>query len=109
MNPEYGVGDIAKELGRKWSDADPSLKQKYEALAEKDKRRYEVVSFWLLSVLLDYFYRFLIVPIFLMLFLQEMTEYKNKSKIIVTLPPAPPPVVHHDDDDDDDDIDDDEN
>lgn len=43
-NPEYGVGDIAKELGRKWSDVDPEVKQKYELMAEKDKARYERVS-----------------------------------------------------------------
>lgn len=43
LNPEYGVGDIAKELGRKWSDADPEVKSKYEAMAEKDKARYERV------------------------------------------------------------------
>lgn len=43
-NPEYGVGDIAKELGRRWSDADPEAKSKYEQIAEKDKARYEKVS-----------------------------------------------------------------
>lgn len=60
LNPEYGVGDIAKELGKKWSDADPETKSKYEAMAEKDKARYERVtylnlaksSFFLLKVLL---------------------------------------------------------
>lgn len=49
-NPEYGVGDIAKELGRKWSDCDPETKGKYEAMADKDKQRYERVSwclFWI--------------------------------------------------------------
>ncbi|XP_044580604.1 high mobility group protein DSP1 isoform X1 [Cotesia glomerata] len=51
-NPEYGVGDIAKELGKKWSDADPETKSKYEAMAEKDKARYE----------------------------REMTAYKKKMK-----------------------------
>jgi len=40
INPSYGVGDVAKELGRRWSDADPTLKSKYEALAEKDRARY---------------------------------------------------------------------
>ncbi|XP_055684692.1 high mobility group protein DSP1 [Lutzomyia longipalpis] len=79
LNPEYGVGDIAKELGRKWSDADPEVKSKYEAMAEKDKARYE----------------------------REMTEYKKKSKGIQQVPVPPP--VHDDDDDDDDDGDDDEN
>lgn len=43
LNPDYGVGDIAKELGRKWADAEPHTKQKYEAMAEKDKARYERV------------------------------------------------------------------
>ncbi|KAJ8867109.1 hypothetical protein PR048_032972 [Dryococelus australis] len=41
MNPEYGVGDISKELGRRWSDVAPDVKSKYEAMAEKDKARYE--------------------------------------------------------------------
>lgn len=45
VNPEYGVGDVAKELGKKWSDADITVKQKYEAMAEKDKARYERVRF----------------------------------------------------------------
>lgn len=45
QNPEYGVGDIAKELGRRWADADPEARAKYEALADKDKSRYEKVSF----------------------------------------------------------------
>lgn len=44
MNPEYGVGDIAKELGKKWSDVEPATKSKYEAMAENDKKRYERVS-----------------------------------------------------------------
>ncbi|KZC12218.1 High mobility group protein DSP1 [Dufourea novaeangliae] len=52
LNPEFGVGDIAKELGKKWSDADPETKSKYEAMAEQDKARYE----------------------------REMTAYKKKMK-----------------------------
>lgn len=44
LNPEYGVGDIAKELGRKWSDCDAEVKGKYEAMADKDKQRYERVN-----------------------------------------------------------------
>jgi len=39
-NPEFNVGDVAKELGRRWADAGPELKGKYEALAEKDRARY---------------------------------------------------------------------
>lgn len=44
LNPEYGVGDIAKELGKKWSDVGSEVKSKYEAMAENDKKRYERVS-----------------------------------------------------------------
>jgi len=39
-NPEFNVGDVAKELGRRWADAGSELKSKYEALAEKDRARY---------------------------------------------------------------------
>ncbi|KAG8221849.1 hypothetical protein J437_LFUL003225 [Ladona fulva] len=78
-NPEYGVGDIAKELGRKWADADQDLKSKYEAMAEKDKARYD----------------------------KEMTAYKKKSKVGVTSSPvkgrAEPKPKHDSEDDDDDD------
>lgn len=50
MNPEYGVGDIAKELGRRWSDVEPEVKSKYEAMAEQDKARYDRVRhFFLVS------------------------------------------------------------
>lgn len=40
-NPDYGVGDVAKELGKKWADATVELKQKYEQMAERDKKRFE--------------------------------------------------------------------
>ncbi|XP_049865618.1 high mobility group protein DSP1-like isoform X2 [Pectinophora gossypiella] len=40
-NPEYTMGDIAKELGRRWAAADSDAKAKYEALSEQDKARYE--------------------------------------------------------------------
>ena len=38
-NPEFGVTDIAKEIGKRWADIDPNLKTKYEKLAEDDKAR----------------------------------------------------------------------
>lgn len=41
-NPSWGVGDIAKELGKKWEVC--SNRAKFEALAAKDKKRYEAVS-----------------------------------------------------------------
>jgi len=40
-HPSYTVGDVAKELGRRWETC--SNKPKYEALAAKDKARYEQV------------------------------------------------------------------
>lgn len=40
-NPDFGVGDIAKELGRRWSEVSEAVKAKYEAKAEQDKVRYE--------------------------------------------------------------------
>ncbi|CAB3368889.1 high mobility group protein DSP1-like isoform X2 [Cloeon dipterum] len=79
INPEYGVGDIAKELGRRWSDAEPETKSKYEAMAEKDKARYD----------------------------REMTAYKKKAKMPIGVP-AKPASEDEVDDDDDDDGDDDE-
>ena len=39
-NPKFGVGEVAKELGRRWADIDPVLKKKYEGLAEEDRKRY---------------------------------------------------------------------
>lgn len=39
--PDSSVGEIAKELGRRWNDCTEDQKSKYEALAAKDKARYE--------------------------------------------------------------------
>ena len=36
------MGDISKELGRRWSEVTESVKSKYEALAAKDRSRYDV-------------------------------------------------------------------
>ncbi|KAK7604900.1 hypothetical protein V9T40_006086 [Parthenolecanium corni] len=77
-NPDYGVGDIAKELGRKWADAEPHVKQKYEQMAEKDKARYE----------------------------REMTEYKKKS-CGIPLEPVPIKESDGEDAEEDDDEEDD--
>lgn len=40
-NPDYTVGDVAKELGKRWGEVTPEHKSKYEAMAQKDKARYE--------------------------------------------------------------------
>jgi len=37
--PSYGVGDIAKELGKRWEAC--TNRPKFESLAQKDKARYE--------------------------------------------------------------------
>jgi len=51
-NPEFRVGDVAKELGKLWAQVEPEVKRKYEAMAERDKARYE----------------------------REMSAYKNRGK-----------------------------
>ena len=43
-NPGFTVGDVAKELGRRWGEVDEAAKKKYVAMAEKDKERYSRVS-----------------------------------------------------------------
>jgi len=39
--PDSTVGDVAKELGRRWNEHTEDQKSKFEALAAKDKARYE--------------------------------------------------------------------
>jgi high mobility group protein B1 len=41
QHPEYTLGDIAKELGRRWGECDEVTKANYASMAEKDKARYE--------------------------------------------------------------------
>ncbi|KAI4462663.1 high mobility group protein dsp1 [Holotrichia oblita] len=77
-NPEYGVGDIAKELGRRWAEADQETKAKYEAMAEKDKARYE----------------------------KEMTAYKMKNNPNVQAPVPDPEEEEEDEEEAEDDEDD---
>lgn len=38
--PDSTVGDVAKELGRRWNEVPQETRAKYEALAAKDKARY---------------------------------------------------------------------
>lgn len=71
--PNYTVGDIAKELGKRWEKC--QNKAKFEALAKADKARYE----------------------------KEMAAYKGdakKPKMVEK--PKPTPAAEDDDDDDDD-------
>lgn len=41
--PDATVGDVAKELGKRWNEASSDTRAKYEALAAKDKARYSKV------------------------------------------------------------------
>ncbi len=45
--PSYTVGDVAKELGKRWEVC--QCKPKYEVMAGKDKKRYEAVRFMIIS------------------------------------------------------------
>lgn len=40
-HPEFSVGDVAKEMGEKWSKVSAEAKAKYEASAAIEKQRYE--------------------------------------------------------------------
>lgn len=75
LNPEYRVGDVAKELGKLWGAIDPEVKRKYEAMAERDKARYE----------------------------REMSAYKNRGKAPVHQQEEEEDDAEEDDDEGDDD------
>ena len=52
-NPDYTVGDVAKELGKRWEVC--TNRSKFEALAAKDKERYEKVYYvWCVAVIFFY-------------------------------------------------------
>merc|ERR1712106_32920 len=41
-NPNYSICEVAKELGRRWAEMDPSVKQKYQQRAEEERQKYDV-------------------------------------------------------------------
>merc|ERR1712227_85483 len=41
-NPGFSICEVAKELGRRWAEMDPSLKQRYQARAEEERQKYDV-------------------------------------------------------------------
>jgi len=41
INPNFSICDIAKELGRRWADMDPTTKQRYQARAEEERQKYD--------------------------------------------------------------------
>lgn len=54
QNPDATVGEVAKELGRRWNECTEDQKSKYEALAAKDKARYEKVKFQFCFALINF-------------------------------------------------------
>ena len=40
-NPEYKIGDVAKELGKRWKVLSNEEREKYSKMNEVDKERYE--------------------------------------------------------------------
>ena len=40
-NPEFKMGDVAKELGKRWKQLSEVQKEKYSKMNEVDKERYE--------------------------------------------------------------------
>jgi len=42
INPDFSVGEVAKELGRKWNELTEEQKSPYEKSAEEDRARYDV-------------------------------------------------------------------
>jgi hypothetical protein len=42
LYPSYSVGEVAKELGERWSKVSAKVKKLYELQAGKDKKRYEI-------------------------------------------------------------------
>ena len=41
-NPTMAVGEIAKEMGRRWAEVSPERKAKYESMAETDRERFDL-------------------------------------------------------------------
>jgi len=40
-NPHYSICEVAKELGRRWAEMDPQVKQRYQARAEEERQKYD--------------------------------------------------------------------
>ena len=40
-NPDFGIGDIAKAMGKMWGEISPAEKAKYEKLAAEARKKWE--------------------------------------------------------------------
>ena len=39
--PSYSFGEVAKELGKRWADMAPVVKQRYQQMAEEGRQKYD--------------------------------------------------------------------
>jgi len=40
-NPSFSICEVAKELGRRWADMQPEVKQRYQQMAEEGRQKYD--------------------------------------------------------------------
>lgn len=40
-NPTYSICEVAKELGKRWAEMDPAVKQRYQQRAEEERQKYD--------------------------------------------------------------------
>jgi len=40
--PDISMCEVAKELGQRWADLDPTIKQKFQVLAQEGREKYDV-------------------------------------------------------------------
>merc|ERR1712029_1209537 len=40
-NPGFSICEVAKELGRRWAEMDPGVKQRYQQRAEEERQKYD--------------------------------------------------------------------
>merc|ERR1711988_878455 len=40
-NPNFSICEVAKELGRRWAEMDPGVKQRYQQRAEEERQKYD--------------------------------------------------------------------
>lgn len=40
-NPSFSICEVAKELGRRWAEMDPQVKQRYQQRAEEERQKYD--------------------------------------------------------------------
>ncbi|QQP36438.1 High mobility group protein B2like, partial [Caligus rogercresseyi] len=40
-HPSYSICEVAKELGRRWADMSPDVKQRYQQMAEEGRQKYD--------------------------------------------------------------------